>query len=249
MANEDHDEPTQWTVNAAHDIRVAAWRIADLFLGADDGTIDRQNTECEIQEVIKASFSALDADYGRLLENALTRKGSRALQDSEPLATSEASRGASRGTAGREFLAKRGIAPCRTRTCDLLVRSGKKGDGTGQQDTAAPMFSGFCYRPGPPENTSFRHGLSADCQSVGPDSFGGPDLSQMEPTDQLDAASRRLPESRVRRRTIVGTVGSRQSIPPPAQNVETRKSARPISRPSQLTYRQPERTRAQLGAD
>lgn len=29
--------------------------------------------------------------------------------------------------------------------------------------------------------------------------FGGPDLSQMEPTDQLDAADRRLPEGRVRR--------------------------------------------------
>src|SRR5215213_6438611 len=32
-------------------------------------------------------------------------------------------------------------APSTTRTCDLLVRSGKKGVNPGQRETAAPMFS------------------------------------------------------------------------------------------------------------
>ena len=59
-------------------------------------------------------------------------------------------------------------APSTTRTCDLLVRSGKKGVYPGQRDTAAPMFSGFFDRWRLPENTSSRDGLSAVCQSRAP---------------------------------------------------------------------------------
>jgi len=36
-------------------------------------------------------------------------------------------------------------APCTTRTCDLLVRSVKKGDYLGQRDTAAPVFIGLFH--------------------------------------------------------------------------------------------------------
>ena len=38
--------------------------------------------------------------------------------------------------------------------------------------------------------------LAHECRRA---EVGGPDLSQMEPTEQLDAPNRRLPESRVRR--------------------------------------------------
>src|SRR3954451_25103418 len=46
----------------------------------------------------------------------------RARQDSEPLAGARASRGASRRTAWRSFVAKRRSAPGRTRTCDPRLR-------------------------------------------------------------------------------------------------------------------------------
>jgi hypothetical protein len=47
----------EWTVNADHDIRVASWHIADLLLGPDDGTLDRDDIECQIQAVIQESFT------------------------------------------------------------------------------------------------------------------------------------------------------------------------------------------------
>ena len=56
-------------------------------------------------------------------------------------------------------------APCRTRTCDLLVRSNSKGGNRGQRDTAAPMFTGLLSHPRQPENASSRRGLSVICQS------------------------------------------------------------------------------------
>ena len=51
------DESRTWTVNADHDLRVASWHIADLFLGPDDGSIERDATECEIQEILKQNFT------------------------------------------------------------------------------------------------------------------------------------------------------------------------------------------------
>lgn len=47
----------RWTVNADHDIRVASWHIADLLLGPDDGSMERDDIECQIQRVIKESFT------------------------------------------------------------------------------------------------------------------------------------------------------------------------------------------------
>jgi hypothetical protein len=46
-----------WTINADHDIRVASWNIADLLLGPDDGSIERDDIECHIQQVITESFT------------------------------------------------------------------------------------------------------------------------------------------------------------------------------------------------
>lgn len=58
---EMNDDDKTWTVNADHDIRVASWHIADLLLGPDDGAIDRDDIECQIQEVLKKSFSETTA--------------------------------------------------------------------------------------------------------------------------------------------------------------------------------------------
>jgi hypothetical protein len=38
------------------DIVFASWEIAKLLYGPDDGTEERDDIECQIQEVIKASF-------------------------------------------------------------------------------------------------------------------------------------------------------------------------------------------------
>ena len=46
-----------WTVNEDHDMRVASWHIADLFLGPDDGSDKRNMMECLVIEVMKESFS------------------------------------------------------------------------------------------------------------------------------------------------------------------------------------------------
>jgi hypothetical protein len=51
------DGSQEWTVNADHDIRVASWHIADLLLGPDDGSMERDDVECQIQQVIAKSFS------------------------------------------------------------------------------------------------------------------------------------------------------------------------------------------------
>jgi hypothetical protein len=50
-------EDKEWTVNGDHDIRVASWHIADLLLGPDDGSMDRDDVECQIQQIIAVSFS------------------------------------------------------------------------------------------------------------------------------------------------------------------------------------------------
>jgi len=52
------DDPCtcEWVVNADHDIRVASWKIADLVLGPDDGSYERDDVESQIQDVMKASF-------------------------------------------------------------------------------------------------------------------------------------------------------------------------------------------------
>jgi len=45
-------------------------------------------------------------------------------------------------TAGAQATREASGAPCRTRTCDLLVRSQEKGGNTGQRETAALFFFG-----------------------------------------------------------------------------------------------------------
>jgi hypothetical protein len=57
-------------------------------------------------------------------------------------------------------------APCRTRTCDLLVRSLPKGDNRGQHGAAAPDFIDVPSYPQPPETTPSRYRLSVICQST-----------------------------------------------------------------------------------
>jgi hypothetical protein len=49
-------EHKRWTVDQDHDIRVASWRVAELIYGADDGSMERDAIECDIQEVIVQSF-------------------------------------------------------------------------------------------------------------------------------------------------------------------------------------------------
>jgi hypothetical protein len=49
-------EDEEWTVNGDHDIRVASWRVASLLFGPDDGTMERDDIECQIQEALKESF-------------------------------------------------------------------------------------------------------------------------------------------------------------------------------------------------
>ena len=56
-------------------------------------------------------------------------------------------------------------APCRTRTCGLLVRRNSEGGNRGQREAAAPMFTGRFSHPRQPENASSRRGLSVICQS------------------------------------------------------------------------------------
>jgi hypothetical protein len=57
-------------------------------------------------------------------------------------------------------------APCKTRTCDLLVRRAKKGVNRGQRETAAPRFSACLAHFGQRQNTSSRSRLSVICQSM-----------------------------------------------------------------------------------
>ena len=56
-------------------------------------------------------------------------------------------------------------APSMTRTCDLLVRSGKKGVNRGQRETAAPHFSAGFSLLGQHQNSASRSRLSVICQS------------------------------------------------------------------------------------
>jgi hypothetical protein len=57
-------------------------------------------------------------------------------------------------------------APCRTRTCDLLVRSERKGGNRGQRDTAAPCFLRKPHNSGQPPKAASRYRLSVICQSA-----------------------------------------------------------------------------------
>ena len=51
-------------------------------------------------------------------------------------------------------------------TCDLLVRSGKKGVNTGQREIAALRFSACFSLLGQHQNTASRYALSVICQSM-----------------------------------------------------------------------------------
>lgn len=53
-----------WTVDDDHDIRVASWRVAELIYGEDDGSMERDAIECEIQEVIARSFDFTTVNDG-----------------------------------------------------------------------------------------------------------------------------------------------------------------------------------------
>ena len=56
-------------------------------------------------------------------------------------------------------------APSMIRTCDLLVRRAKQGDRTGQQQTAAPVFSNESDHLSQPGSTPNFYRLSVICQS------------------------------------------------------------------------------------
>jgi hypothetical protein len=62
------------------------------------------------------------------------------------------------------------------RTCDLLVRRAKQGDRTGQQQTAAPVFSRVFHNLSQLDSTPSRYRLSVICQS----DFSGP--SELRPS-------------------------------------------------------------------
>ena len=53
-----------WTVDDDHDIRVASWRVAELIYGEDDGSMERDDIECQIQEVIARSFDFTTVNDG-----------------------------------------------------------------------------------------------------------------------------------------------------------------------------------------
>jgi len=68
-----------WTIDADHDIRVASWRIAGLLFGPDDGSMERDDIECQVQRVIAESFTeterrdsvlAFFAQFVRVLNDA-----------------------------------------------------------------------------------------------------------------------------------------------------------------------------------
>lgn len=46
----------RWTVDQDHDVRVASWRVAELIYGEDDGSMERDDIECQIQGVLARSF-------------------------------------------------------------------------------------------------------------------------------------------------------------------------------------------------
>jgi hypothetical protein len=56
-AKQAAEAKAEGTVNADHDIRVASWHIADLLMGPDDGSVERDDIECQIQRVMVESFS------------------------------------------------------------------------------------------------------------------------------------------------------------------------------------------------
>ena len=68
-------------------------------------------------------------------------------------------------SAGRSQPPKEVGAPCRTRTCDLLVRSGPKGGNRGQRETAALRFSRNSHNSGQHQKAASRYRLSVICQS------------------------------------------------------------------------------------
>ena len=45
-----------WTVDE-FDITAASWVVATFLLGPDDGSLERDEIECQIQEFMKASFA------------------------------------------------------------------------------------------------------------------------------------------------------------------------------------------------
>jgi hypothetical protein len=85
-----------WTVDQDHDIRVVSWRVVELIYGEDDGSMERDDIECQIQEVIAASF-----DF------TTVRSGERSAAPSLRLSLMERSAGGSRE------------APCRPRPTSL----------------------------------------------------------------------------------------------------------------------------------
>jgi hypothetical protein len=73
----------RWSVDQDHDLRVAPWRVATLIYGEDDGSMERDDIECQIQEVIAQSFDYTTVNDGSERRAECPRCGGAAIMDGD----------------------------------------------------------------------------------------------------------------------------------------------------------------------
>ena len=74
---EQNDSNPKWTVDE-FDVMGASWEIATIFCGGDDGSSERGDIECQIQDVLKKIFDDRDkirCRYSAPVQRKLERSG------------------------------------------------------------------------------------------------------------------------------------------------------------------------------